>query len=289
MKKYRKIIHDLFLVVIGNFFLALSINALVIPNDILTGGLAGLSVGLKPFIPMMNQQVFIAMMTIALFIVGSIFLGKAFFFKTLLSSILFPLFVYIFSFVPFQAFDNKLLASIFAGISTGASLALVFRTGASTGGMDIPALLLNKFFKISVGISVLIVDGLTVLLGYTSYGLEAVLIGIISVYTSSIAIDFVMKMSSNEAVSVLIISDRYPEIIQEIYRKLDKGCTILYGEGAFTRQEKKILLTVIRKNQYSQLIELCKEVDNQSFLIMQDAREVHGLGFSLKNLEAKND
>lgn len=270
-------------ILIGNFILALGVSCFVVPNNILSGGVAGVSIALEPLIPFISPNNMITLLTIVLFIFGGIFLGKGFFFKTLISTIVYPLFVYIISFFMQGALitENALLASLYSGILSGAGVGIVFRTGASTGGMDIPALIIHKWTNIPLSTVVMVIDGLTVLLGITTHSLEAAMIGLISVWSCSYVIDWVLSYGGQKTKSIMIISDHYDELIGQIRNELDRSSTLLEAEGTYTREKKKVLLVVVENKQYPILNRLILSVDPNAFIIVQDAHEIQGNGFTL--------
>ncbi len=270
-------------ILIGNFILALGVSCFVVPNNILSGGVAGVSIALEPLIPFISPNNMITLLTIVLFIFGGIFLGKGFFFKTLISTIVYPLFVYIISYFMQGALitENALLASLYSGILSGAGVGIVFRTGASTGGMDIPALIIHKWTNIPLSTVVMVIDGLTVLLGITTHSLEAAMIGLISVWSCSYVIDWVLSYGGQKTKSIMIISDHYDELIGQIRNELDRSSTLLEAEGTYTREKKKVLLVVVENKQYPILNRLILSVDPNAFIIVQDAHEIQGNGFTL--------
>ena len=270
-------------ILIGNFILALGVSCFVVPNNILSGGVAGVSIALEPLFPFISPNNMITLLTIVLFIFGGIFLGRGFFLTALISTIVYPLFVYIISYFMQGALitENALLASLYSGILSGAGVGIVFRTGASTGGMDIPALIIHKWTNIPLSTVVMVIDGLTVLLGITTHSLEAAMIGLISVWSCSYVIDWVLSYGGQKTKSIMIISDHYDELIGQIRNELDRSSTLLEAEGTYTREKKKVLLVVVENKQYPILNRLILSVDPNAFIIVQDGHEIQGNGFTL--------
>ncbi|MFI3284636.1 MAG: YitT family protein, partial [Erysipelotrichaceae bacterium] len=174
------------------------------------------------------------------------------------------------------------LAAIYGGVISGVGIAIVLRTGASTGGMDIPPLIIHKFTGIEIGSLVMIVDTITVLCGLYVYGLEAVLVGLISVYTCSIAITKTMAFPGSSAKSVQIISDYWEAINQKINHEMDRGTTLLAAQGGYTGDKKKVILVVLNNNEYSKLLSIIDEIDSNAFMIVSETTEVHGEGFTIE-------
>ncbi|SJZ38094.1 YitT family protein [Anaerorhabdus furcosa] len=273
-------IRNTFLILLGNFLLALAVGFFILPYNILSGGVAGIAVALHSFIQI-PTDVMVNALVIGLFFVGWILLGKDFAIKTVVSSFVYPVFLtLISSFLTPPANLDPILASLYGGLIAGVGIGLVIRTGSSTGGMDIPPLVVHKYTNISIAKLILITDFLTVLLGLFAYNLETVLIGIISVFTTSYAIDKVLVVGGQESKSVQIISAEYDKISKEIHDKLNRGTTITLARGGYTNDEKNVVLAVVSQNQYPQLIDIINEIDPKAFIITTDTTDVHGEGFS---------
>ena len=272
---------DIVWVVAGNAVLALAVSMFILPYDILSGGVAGIAVALQPLIPL-PVTLMVNLLVVGLFILGACFLGKEFAMKTILSSLIYPVFLTFFSGrVPVLDLD-PILASLYGGLLGGMGVGMALRTGASTGGMDIPPLIVHKLTHIEIAKLALITDALTVLLGAFTYGLEAVLIGFVSVWASSVAIDKVLMFGGQQAKAIQIISDQYEQIIERIHSELERGTTLIEAQGGYTHEKRKIVLVVITKNQYPALMEMVTAIDKEAFVIANDTHEVKGFGFSFE-------
>ena len=270
---------NILLILLGNLLLVIGVGVFILPFNILSGGVAGVAVALDPILNI-DRELVINGVIIGFFIVGWIILGKGFAVKTALSSIAYPIFLTILT-PYFPSLDlNPFIASIYGGLVCGVGIGLVMRCGASTGGMDIPPMILNKLFNFKISSCVMIIDALTVLLGIYAYNIEAVLIGLFSVFTTSIAIDKVLSFGGASSKAVWIISDSYKDIIDEIGRILDRGTTITEGRGGYTNVEKPVVLCVVSSSQYPQLIEIIHKYDEKAFVFATDATDVRGEGFS---------
>lgn len=281
MADKKELIIDILQIILGNLILSIGIGVFVLPLSILSGGVAGIAVASEPFTHI-EPAVMINILTICLFLLGSLFLGKKFALNTILSSILYPTFLTIISNQVDMIYitDNALLASIYAGICIGVGVGLVFRTGASTGGMDIPPLVINKYTGISLPTLVLITDGITVCLGVISYGIEAALIGLVSVYISSGMIKKVLMVGGHEAKNVMIISNKHEEIMSAIYTEINRGATILDATGGYSREKKPVIMVVLPYKQFPTLNKLVMHIDPEAFVVVSDTTEVQGLGFT---------
>lgn len=281
--KLKGNVKDLGTVVLGNIILAAGVSFFIIPNNILSGGVAGIAVAIKPLINI-PTTLLINGMTVLLFLGGSFILGKRFAIKTLLSTILYPSFVWLFAALAemenIHITNNPILASIYGGILIGIGVGLVFKTGASTGGMDIPPLIINKYTHIQLGTLVLITDGLTVLLGMSIYGVEPALIGLFSVWTSSYMVNKMLVLGLSEAKSLMIISEKYEEILSQISSQIDRGATIIHAEGGYRRDKRPVLMVVILKKQFPIVNRIITSIDPGAFVIVHDVNEVQGEGFT---------
>lgn len=263
----------------GNLLLAFSVSAFVLPYDILSGGVAGIAVLVKPFTTISEQTIIIALV-VSLFLVGWVFLGKKFAITTIMSSVLYPAYLLLLQNHMKPVEVDPLLASVFGGLIAGAGIGLVMKVGSSTGGMDIPPLIMQKYLGFDLGKSVMAIDALTVILGLWIYDLQHVLIGLIYVYASGIMITKALTLGLVESMSVQIISDKYEELNALIQEKVDRGVTLFHAEGGYLRQQKNVILVVISKHQYQSLLNLIRETDPAAFVIISDVKEVQGNGFS---------
>ncbi len=270
-------------IILGNIILSIGVGLFIIPNKIISGGLAGVANALEPIIHI-NPNITINVLTIVFFLLGSIVLGKKFALKTVMSAFLYPTCLTIISTFAdrIHITDNPLLASIYGGAFIGFGVGLVFRTGASTGGMDIPPLIINKFTGIPLPALIMLVDGLTVLLGIIVYNVEASLIGLLGVWVSSIMVNKALTLGGHETKNVFVISKNYTQILQEIYTTLDRGVTILSAKGGYTMEERPVLMIAVSKKQFPILNHIVSHIDPEAFVIVQEAKEVQGLGFTYK-------
>ncbi|MDD4642413.1 MAG: YitT family protein [Erysipelotrichaceae bacterium] len=278
-KKVLDSIKNLIQITFGCAILAFSVSVFVLPFNILSGGVAGLAVALNVLIDI-DSTIIINVLMIILFVVGSVFLGKKFALSTFITTILYPLMLVIINRFEIIVDIDPILASLYAGLLGGAGVGIVFKAGASTGGMDIPPLIINKYTGIKLSTLVLITDAITVFFGMISYGFEAVLIGFIAVWGTSFAIDKVLTFGAERAKAIYVISDKIDKINDMVQNTILRGTTILQAKGGYTREDKEVLLVVLTGNQYPNFMRLVNEIDRQAFLIIQDANEVHGNGFS---------
>ena len=277
-KEQKKQIVNSITVVVGTFILAIAVETFIIPYRILSGGVAGIAVALQPLLHVSATLIANSVLIIFL-IIGGFILGKEFLKNTVLSCIAYPIFTSILN-GRVNVVVDPILASFYGGLIAGAGVGIVLKTGASTGGMDIPPLIINKLTGIKLSTLVLITDFLTVLLGLFVYDLSAVLLGLVSVFMSSVAISKVLTINGTVSKAVQIISVKYEDILKEIDVQLERGATLLQGYGSYTGEEKRIILCVVSERQYGTLIEIVKEIDPSAFIITTDATDMHGEGFT---------
>ena len=277
-KEQKKQIINSITVVVGTFILAIAVETFIIPYRILSGGVAGIAVALHPILHI-SATLIANSVLIILLIIGSFILGKEFLKNTVLSCIAYPIFTSILN-GRVNVVVDPILASLYGGLIAGAGVGIVLKTGASTGGMDIPPLIINKLTGIKLSTLVLITDFLTVLLGLFVYDLSAVLLGLVSVFASSAAISKVLTINGTVSKAVQIISVKYEDILKEIDAQLERCATLLQGYGSYTGEEKRIILCVVSDRQYGTLIEIVKEIDPSAFIITTDATDMHGEGFT---------
>lgn len=284
--KNSKHLKDLGMILLGNFVVAFGVSLFTLPNHILTGGVAGVSVALEPIFHI-DTVLMINVLTVSLFILGALLLGKEFALKSITSTICYPIFVTVLSSLvsklPSDVYIMEpYLASIYSGVTTGIGLGIVFRANASTGGMDILALILNKFSRLPKGNCVMVIDSLTVLLGIYAHGLSAALIGVMSVFVSGQVINRTVVMGAQSAKNVLIISEQWAEIQKYLLETVDRGVTVLEGRGGYTDTNRPVLMCVIDQKQYPVLEKGVNEIDPKAFMIVTNVNEVHGSGFTYR-------
>ena len=233
-KKIKEWIMEAGFVLVGNLIVALGVTFFILPSDILSGGTAGSADALEPILPLPETLV-INVLTVGLFLLGSICLGKAFFLKTVLSALVYPVYISVLSlyFSDMVITDNQLLASIYAGICIGVGIGLVYRVDGSTGGMDIPPLIVHKYTHLPLSVLVMCFDGATVLLGAAVYGIEASMIGLVSVFISGQVINKVLTLGSEASKTLFIISPKWEEIRDAINQELDRGVTLVPASASW--------------------------------------------------------
>lgn len=286
MKNSRtaSIVKTILAIAAGNFLVAVAAVFFILPENILSGGVTTVALVVHA-LSGLNSVILIGLVNTALFVIGALLLGKKFALNSFLSSLLYPLFVSLLSLLdidPFRQVD-PLLASLYSGILMGVGLGLVFRVDASTGGMDIPALLLHKYLHLPQGQCVLIVDSLTILSGLPIFGLNAVLTGLIAVMSSTFTINWMQTLGGSSALNLLIISDKYREIEAWLLQDLSRGVTLLEGQGGWSQEKRPVLMCVVNTREYARVQREIGTIDPKAFVIVTSVHEVWGSGFTYKD------
>jgi uncharacterized membrane-anchored protein YitT (DUF2179 family) len=278
-KLLRKIRPYLWLTVAAAIY-AVGFNWCYKPNAIAFGGLTGLAQVVNHFFPWAPIGTLVIVMNIPLFLLGWRLLGRhllvASLYAMAISSIFIDLLDHLYAFSPM----DPLLGCIFGGVLLGLSLGVVFLQGATTGGTDLGARLLKlKMTWLPMGRLVMMIDLISILAAALAFkSLSSALYGLVSLYITGIMMDHVLYGLDNAKVAY-IISDAYQEIAKAIVSDLDRGVTILHGEGAYSGCAKKVLMCAFKQRQIVHIKKVVKELDPAAFIIVCEAHEVLGDGF----------
>lgn len=266
----------------GNTCYALAVTMFVLPNGLITGGTTGLALFFY------NQlgvpvQVVVSIFNVVMFALGALVLGKKFAFTTIISTFYYPFILSVLQGIPALASptEDKLLAVIFSGLMIGAGIGAVLRVGASTGGMDIPPLVLNKKMGIPVSLSMNVLDVGVLLLQMAFSDREGVLHGILLVLIYTTVLNRVLLMG-NARMQVKIMSDKYLEINEAISSELDRGVTLMKSQTGYLKKDGYMVLTVVSNRELVRLNQLIQNLDPKAFIVINQVNEVRGRGFTLK-------
>ena len=275
----RESIKEFALITMGIFLVAVSVVYFFEPNNIAAGGITGLAIVINHYIPFISIGPLVLMMDAILFIVALIVLGAKFGAKTIYSSFLLSTSMWIMqTFIPINITNDLILATIFGTLISAVGMAIVFNANASTGGTDIIAKILNKFFHFEIGKSLLIVDFLVTLLGAVTFGINIGLYGLLAVIINGVVIDNIIAGFKTKS-EITIISEKNKEISKFILDDLERGCTFIKGIGGFTGKDTSILYTVLDRNEFIKLKNKIKEIDKNAFITVGEVHEVMGEGF----------
>ena len=266
--------------VIGSAVFALGFAVFLMPNDMNAGGISGLAQVVVEVLGFGSVGTLSILINLPLFILGSVKIGKRFFAGSLLGMLLSS--VLIDAFAAFPALEMEpLIGVLYGGVLCGLGLGVVFVSGTSTGGSDILVRLLKlRYRNVPIGQISMSFDALVVFLtGLVFHDVTKALYTGITVVICGKVIDAVVYRFDYSKVA-LIISDQYQEIARQIGVKLDRGATFLHGEGSFSGKQTKVVLTAVKKQQVAELKELVTEIDPTAFIVVQEAHQVLGEGFS---------
>ena len=275
---------NILLVLAGNALYALAVDMFVLPCGLITGGTTGLALAARYWfdVPVAG---FVLVSNIIMFVVGALAMGRWFAFNTALSTFCYPLFLDLFARIPgIDSFTrDPMLGTVFAGVLIGVAIGLVIGAGASSGGMDIPPIVLNKYFGLPVGAVMYLLD-FVILIGQMVFAdKEQILYGILLVLLYTVILEKVSVLGHSK-IQVKILSEKNDDIRRIILRVLDRGCTVLHAQTGYTGTERDMLLTVVTNRELAKLNHLVLETDPQAFIVISSVNEVHGRGFTLQKI-----
>lgn len=298
------------LIIVGTFIIAFGTALFIIPFNLVAGGMPGIGIILNkllssiPFFANFSVVTYASLLNCVLFVLGLIILGKTFALKTFVSAVTYPIALYLCELLVTTNFlggffnlcsdyyasygeINRILATLFSGLLVGAGCALTFRGGGSSGGVDVIALILCKYFrKLKSSYVVFFVDAVIVISGvFVSRDLVNSLLGIISAFLCALALDKIF-VSGQQAVVATVISSEYAAINDAIIHRLNRTSTIVDCVGGYTGENKKMLITTFTSRQYAEFAVILSSIDKQAFVTFHRAHEINGEGWSYEIPEA---
>lgn len=271
----------LFMILFGNTIYALAVVMFILPNHLVTGGTTGLALSAGYFFGT-PVSAFVFAFNLVMFLIGLLFLGKAFALTTVISSFYYPVILEVLQNIPWLSAmtDDLMLSTVCAGILVGFSIGIVIKAGASTGGMDIPPLVLNKKFNLPVSVLLYGFDCVILLLQMSFSDHERILYGILLVMIYTYILDKVLTYGTAQT-QVKIISPAYREINDAIISSLDRGSTLIHITTGYLGEDGCMVLAVISNRQLPALKQLVSDIDPTAFMTISRIYETRGRGFSL--------
>ena len=267
-------------VFLGNTISALGIGGFLIPAGMMMGGATGIGLAVNHYTGLPVSAA-LAVLNVVLFVVGAAVLGKAFALMTIISTFYSPFILeMVQQLIPEPLTQDIMLATIIGGLLVGFGMGMVLRVGASTGGMDIPPLLLKKKAGIPVGVSMYAFDFAILAVQATFAGLERMLYSVILIIIYTVVIDKIMTLGTSQ-IQAKIISERYEEINRAIQQRLDRGTTLIAMKGGYLGRESYEIMIVLGIRELLRLSELVTEYDPKAFMVVNKVSEVRGRGFTL--------
>ena len=285
------------LIIIGTLILSLGTSLFMLPYNLVTGGISGYAIVLSQIIPpeYVTVETIITVLTWVTFILGLIVLGRTFAMKTLVSTIVYPIGIALFSNITTPEFMDGffnlelskysgvgvLLAAVFSGVLVGFGCALTFLGGGSTGGVDVIAFIACKIFKrLRSSVAIFAVDASAVLFGMFVIGdFVLSLLGITSAFVAALVVDKVF-IGGSKAFVAHIITGEYAEINKQIIEKLDRTTTVVDVVGGYSGEGKKMLMVSFSMDEYPELMSIITRTDKRAFLTVNQAHEIHGEGWT---------
>ena len=276
----KSITRSIVAMLLGNFAVAAAVIIFIAPQGIILGGSTGIALALTHYISFpLSATVFVINMLF--FVTGLICLGKKFALTTIANSILYPLAMSLLEQLPIAGkpiTDNIMLAAVFGGVLMGGGIGLLLRAGGSSGGTDIPALILNKHFHLNVSVLLYVIDGLVLCSQAFFSSIEQILYGIFVLALFTMTMNRIMLMGKSQ-IQLFIISDESETIRQQILAE-DAGATMFYVEKAYTGKQGKCIMCVIPRRKLYPITQLISATDPDAFFTISEVNEVRGAGFS---------
>lgn len=273
---------NIFFILIGAFIFSFGIVNFNMTNELTEGGFTGIALILYHLFgtsPALMNLIF----NIPLFFVGYKLLGRLSFIYTLTGTLSVSLFLWLCERYPMHIDlkEDLLLASLFGGVFIGVGLGIIFRFGGTTGGVDILARLMKKYFDIAMGRTMFAFDCLVLIATYVTIGDYIItMYTLVCVFVGARVIDIIQD-SGYSARGALIISERHKEISDEINSLLERGVTIISAHGHYSQTERPIIYCVVPKNEITRLKQIINSVDPHAFVSLLDVHDVLGEGFTL--------
>lgn len=273
---------DIVGIIAGSIIVVIAIQSILIPARVLTGGVTGIAIVLQ-FITGVDVWVWFILLNIPIFLAGYKFVSRRFVFYSLFATLLQTFLLGIMPPIDLNL-DNLLLAAIFGGALNGLGSGIILRYKASSGGMDIVAVIVKRLWGYSIGQTFFIGNLAVLALSLAVFNLELALFSAISIYVFSKTLDAV-EAGPNVTRTSMIISEQSEAIAYAIMNELGRGCTYIPAEGAYSGRHRKIILVTVGKTQLPRLKEIVFQIDAEAFIIINETIEAFGKGFSPSNVD----
>lgn len=280
----KKHVNTVFGVLVGNAILALTVVAFIVPHGVIMGGATGIGLTIAHYVPV-DLSIIIFIVNSILFVLGATVLGKKFAVATIASTFIYPTFLSIVQKIPGidGLTDNLMLATLYAGALLGVGIGLIVRVGSSTGGTDIVALVLNKWFHIPVAGLLYVIDFL-VLGGQVFFSdTEQIMYGVLMLVLETAILNKVMLLGQSQ-IQLFIISEEYEHIREKMLKELDAGVTMVHVETGYGQENQKGVLCIIPNRKLYSVKELVQSIDPKAFITITQINEVRGRGFSMERV-----
>ena len=280
----KKHVNTVFGVLVGNAILAFTVVAFIVPHGVIMGGATGIGLTIAHYVPV-DLSIIIFIVNSILFVLGATVLGKKFAVATIASTFIYPTFLSIVQKIPGidGLTDNLMLATLYAGALLGVGIGLIVRVCSSTGGTDIMALVLNKWFHIPVAGLLYVIDFL-VLGGQVFFSdTEQIMYGVLMLVLETAILNKVMLLGQSQ-IQLFIISEEYEHIREKMLKELDAGVTMVHVETGYGQENQKGVLCIIPNRKLYSVKELVQSIDPKAFITITQINEVRGRGFSMERV-----
>lgn len=270
------------IVAAGNLLYALTVKLFVLPTGLVMGGTTGLGLTAN-YLTGVPISAFVLAFNMVMLLLGLCVLGRRFAATTLLSSFIYPLALELWQRLlgDYVLTEDVMLCTLFAGLGVGVSLGLVIRAGASTGGMDIPPLILNRLFRAPVSVCMYFFDVCILLSQGLFQSPEKLLYGVVLVMIYTMVLDKMLLMGTSR-IEIKVVSEKSEEIRQAILQDLNRGVTLIQTESGYLRQNTQLVLSVLSSRELPKAEKLIHQIDPECFLMVSRISEVKGRGFSMQ-------
>ncbi|WP_106496501.1 YitT family protein [Lentibacillus sp. Marseille-P4043] len=268
---------DIMLLIIGSLIFALGINYFTIPNHLSEGGVIGVTI-VTYYLFEWSPGVVNFIVNAILLAAGYKFFSKRIIWYTIISIVFSSIFLHVTVNVGEEINGDTLLAALFAGLTVGLGLGLIFRAGGTSGGSAILARLANQFLGWSIGKGMLVIDILVIAGSAFIIGREKAMYTLIAVYVGAKVIDVVVE-GANERTAVLIISRNPDEVLNQVTTKMARGITVLDGKGGYTKADKEVLYLVVNKQEIVQLKKIIQDIDPDAYVTVHSVQEIFRKGY----------
>ena len=270
------------IVAAGNLLYALTVKLFVLPTGLVMGGTTGLGLTAN-YLTGVPISAFVLAFNMVMLLLGLCVLGRRFAATTLLSSFIYPLALEFWQRLlgDYELTEDVMLCTLFAGLGVGVSLGIVIRAGASTGGMDIPPLILNRLFRAPVSVCMYFFDVCILLSQGLFQSPEKLLYGVVLVMIYTMVLDKMLLMGTSR-IEIKVVSEKSEEIRQAILQDLNRGVTLIQTESGYLRQNTQLVLSVLSSRELPKAEKLIHQIDPECFLMVSRISEVKGRGFSMQ-------
>ncbi len=273
MEQTKKIMWNLLLITVGSVLCALAIKGILIPKQFLAGGVTGVSLLIHYLSGSLPIGLIYFILNIPLFVIGWVFVGRRFFFYSLTGMVIFSI-VMLWPF-PVLPLEDMILNALAAGIITGVGSGVILKSLGSAGGLDILTVILFKKYSIRPGPFVLVFNSILMLAATLRIPLEMVMYTLIYLFVSTHFMNLVI-VGLSQRKSIMIISPKWKEISREIIDRLQRGVTVVRGQGGYSGSEMHILYSVITFTELSRFKEIIRKYDPEAFVVVSETLEVMG-------------